>query len=402
MTSEADKYASSYERGRLALISEMLSFGPARAMDIGPQFTVAATSLQSYRFQARLNLAAIGAKSWRRELNSQTSHRVASSRPRRSRCGTLVDRVDAAQSMWNHYLGDVTDDRDATKKRVIAYYDQEAEGYLAQYRSELRDQEFYPANAIRLDMIVKLLRARGCQSVLDVGTGSGGPLLRFLREGFDAIGIDFSPKMVETAKRALADNGEDADRVSLGDVERGDTLPQRSFDAVVATGVFPHNLDDRAAYATVHAHLREDGTAFIEYRNALMSLFSLNRFSEEFFWNDLMSGDSLPPALRESARELLAHKFDTPVANIGRPRRIEYGDILARFHNPLTLDRELRDHSFALQAMHFYHYHCAPPILEKDHKDDFWIASLGMERPNDWRGLFLASAFVAEMRPVDG
>jgi len=37
------------------------------------------------------------------------------------------------------------------------------------------------------------------------------------------------------------------------------------------------------------------------------------------------------------------------------------------------------------------------PALEKPHKEQFWRASLALERPDDWRGLFMASAFVAEI-----
>jgi SAM-dependent methyltransferase len=56
-------------------------------------------------------------------------------------------------------------------------------------------------------MIIELLRARGTRTLLDVRCGSGQPLLRFLREGYDARGFDFSPRMVECARGALRDAG---------------------------------------------------------------------------------------------------------------------------------------------------------------------------------------------------
>lgn len=286
---------------------------------------------------------------------------------------------------------------DDQKKRVIQYYDQEAPCYIELYRAEQMGQEFYPANAIRLEIVVSRLKARGARRVLDIGCGSGGPLVRFLKEGFDARGIDFSPGMVNAARQVLVEGGLDPQLAALGDLERAETLPAGGFDAIVATGVFPHNLDDRAAYANVRSHLAEGGFALIEYRNALMSLFSLNRYSEPFFWHDLLHADELPRALREGTRAFLAGKFDTPVESVGRPRAIEYTDILARFHNPLTLPRELAAHGLKLAATHFYHFHCAPPSLEKPHRPEFWEASLRMEKPDNWRGLFLASAFVAEI-----
>lgn len=280
---------------------------------------------------------------------------------------------------------------------MIAFYDQEAASYIDQYRVGRLEQEFYPANDIRLDLIVRRLRERGARRLLDIGCGSGGPLVRFLREGWDARGVDFSPEMVRAARDVVTGAGFAADLVAHGDLERRDTLPADRFDAVVATGVFPHNLDDRAAYAALSSLLADDGVAFVEYRNALMALFSLNKYSEGFFWHDLLRADALPDVLREATRQLLSAKFDTPVESVGRPRAIEYTDILARFHNPLTLDDDVRTHGLAVRRLHYYHFHAAPPVLEKAHTLEFREASLGLERPDDWRGMFLASAFVAEI-----
>jgi len=283
------------------------------------------------------------------------------------------------------------------KQRVIEFYNQEAASYIEQYQLPRREQEFYPANDIRLEILVRILKARGVRTVLDIGCGSAGPLLRFLREGWDAVGFDFSPEMVSAAREVLTGAGVEPARVRAGDVEQAATIPPGSFDAVVATGVFPHNLDDRAAYANVKRALAPGGVALIEYRNALMSLYSLNRYSEPFFWHELMRADELPAELRDATRVFLAKTFDTPVESVGRPRKIEYENILARFHNPLTIGAELASHGLRLRAVHYYHFHAAPPAFERSHTRQFREASLRLEQPDDWRGMFLASAFVAEL-----
>ena len=220
-------------------------------------------------------------------------------------------------------------DRTDPKQRVIDYYNQEAAAYVQQYELPPLEPEFYPANAIRLEILVRRLRERGVRTLLDIGCGSGGPLLRFLREGWDAVGFDFSPEMVNAARRGLEEAGHDPARVRVADLEKAETLPAGAFDAVIATGVFPHNLDDAAAYANLRSAVAPQGVALVEYRNALMALFSLNRYSEPFFWHDLLGADDLPADLREATRGFLAGKFDTPVASVGRPRAIEYADILA-------------------------------------------------------------------------
>jgi hypothetical protein len=101
--------------------------------------------------------------------------------------------------------------------------------------------------------------------------------------------------------------------------------------------------------------------------------------------------------LREAARAYLSEKFDTKVQSVGKERSIEYSDILARFHNPLTIGDTLAAQGLKLNKIHYYHYHAAPPHLEKAHKSEFWEASLKLERTDDWRGMFLCSAFVAEI-----
>jgi len=289
-------------------------------------------------------------------------------------------------------------DNDA-KRKVIEYYNQEAAHYIRQYREPRLDQESYPANDIRLEIVIGRLKTIGCRTVLDVGCGSGGPLLRMLDEGFDARGLDFAPAMVAQARRALEESGHDPLRVTHGDVEDSSTLPPGPFDAIVATGVFPHNLDDGKAYAAVRAALADAGVALIEYRNALMSLFSLNVYSYQFFTRDLLDLAAMPHELAAAARLFLADRFAVPMVARETEKPIQYDQILARFHNPLVLGEELDAHGFRLERTHFYHFHCAPPHFEHSHRDAFRAASLAMERASDWRGHFLASAFVAELTP---
>jgi hypothetical protein len=42
----------------------------------------------------------------------------------------------------------------------------------------------------------------------------------------------------------------------------------------------------------------------------------------------------------------------------------------------------------------FYHYHAFPPIFQDVIPELFRERSLAMENSNDWRGYFMASAFI--------
>ena len=77
--------------------------------------------------------------------------------------------------------------------------------------------------------------------------------------------------------------------------------------------------------------------------------------------------------------------------------KISYDDILARFRNPLTIEQDLfSKNGLAVKNIHFYHYHALPPVFSEKHPKFFREKSMDLEKPGDWRGNFMASAFVVE------
>ncbi len=97
--------------------------------------------------------------------------------------------------------------------------------------------------------------------VLDVATGAGALLLAALRDGADAIGIDFSPGMVEIAQARAADISP-GERALVMDGQRLD-FPTDSFDAAFSIfGVFMFP-DPAAGFAEMARVLRPDGLAVV-------------------------------------------------------------------------------------------------------------------------------------------
>ena len=93
-------------------------------------------------------------------------------------------------------------------------------------------------------------------------------------------------------------------------------------------------------------------------------------------------------------------KVDKPVKK--EDGKIEYTDILAKFRNPLSIGDELfKPCDFSVTDIHFYHYHALPPVFENKHPKLFRELSLELEKPNDWRGYLMASAFVIEAKKTD-
>ena len=223
---------------------------------------------------------------------------------------------------------------------VAAHYDAAAETYHEQYRREsLLDAKDYPANYVRLQILSSRLAALGAKHVFDIGAGEATPLVVFAKMGMEVTGCDISNGMIEKARKNLGDAGLDPDAIGWGDAEDSVTLApyvaRGPFDAVVAAGVLPHIRNERLFLDNVAMLLEPGGTCFIEFRNKLFSLFTMNRYTKQFILNDLL-GDC-----GAAVRAAVERELDQRLATDMPPRREHLGSgapgydlILSKFHNP--------------------------------------------------------------------
>jgi SAM-dependent methyltransferase len=288
------------------------------------------------------------------------------------------------------------------KNRTRRFYDAEASDYRNLYST---DQETYPANRIRLRHVLEALQECGARTVLDLGCGSGFPLAAMLDAGLDAVGVDFSENMVAEARALLSERGHDPDRARLGDAENADSVPSAKYDAVVALGVFPHVIDEPAVVGNMARALRPGGRFIAEFRNAVFSAFTLNEYSLPFYMEAFVDsvgalGDDTP--LRSATEAFYGNAFNIPdqpapfdlSSDTGE---LTYQQLLAKFHNPLAISELLGPAGLRLEHNIYYHFHVAPPSLEGQDPSAYREKSLHMEQrlARDWRGAFMASAFVS-------
>lgn len=279
------------------------------------------------------------------------------------------------------------------------FYDQEAKDYIRMYREGYKE---YPANLIRLNFMVERLKQNRIKTILDAGCGTCGPMIKLLEKGFIVKGFDFSKEMVKEGRKELEKMGYDANLISQADLENDATLPDEKFDAIIALGVFPHILNERKALSNMRKRLKKHGLVFIEFRNDLFAAYTLNRYSLDFFLNRVVELSSLPNGIAEEIVNFYSERLKVDKSDRKEKGKITYTDILAKFHNPLNIDEELfRPTGFSIIKIHFYHYHALPPIFENKYPRLFRELSLKMEKPNDWKGYLMASAYVVEARKND-
>lgn len=140
-----------------------------------------------------------------------------------------------------------------------AFFDDEAESYDA-----LHDRVDPALNALHL-RIAAAIRMLGERpgAVLDCGMGPGRLLAELERRGWSVSGVDLSPEMVALARARIP---QCADRLVQGSAE---SLPfsSRSFDGVVATGVFEYVEDLPKAIGEVARVLRPGGVFVVSMPN---------------------------------------------------------------------------------------------------------------------------------------
>jgi hypothetical protein len=86
--------------------------------------------------------------------------------------------------------------------------------------------------------------------------------------------------------------------------------------------------------------------------------------------------------------------MDLPPVRRGKAGEPGYDEVLSRTHNPLVLRDSFAAAGFSNVRVLFYHFHALPPMLSGGMPELFLRESVAMERADDWRGHFMASAFL--------
>lgn len=295
----------------------------------------------------------------------------------------------------------MTEPRDA-EARVRSCYSTWGASYYDNYYSE---KAAYPP--VHRDLLLAALRAHGAKRLLDAGCGPASFLRDVDHRQLDVYGFDLTPEMVAEARRVLSAQGVPEDHVWEGSVldnasfDRPES-PAGPFDAAVCVGVLPHvpQESDSTVIENLRNAVRPGGFVALEARNQLFALFTLNRYSHEFFLRELIREQEMRPALGEDLWAEIDQamrgqfRMDLPPTRKGTSGEPGYDEVLSRTHNPHVLRDQLISAGFGQVKLLFYHFHCLPPLFAARAPEVFRERSLAMEDPNDWRGFYMASAFL--------
>jgi SAM-dependent methyltransferase len=144
--------------------------------------------------------------------------------------------------------------------------------------------------------------------VLDIGFGDGGFLHYAKALGWQAVGTDFDPKVVEQARA----RGLDVHQGTLGDVPG-------TFDAITLCHVIEHLNDPVATLKECFARLNPGGFIWIETPS--IDALGLKRFGSA--WRGLEPPRHLVLFNRQSLREALAGAGFSAIEDLPQPSVVE-------------------------------------------------------------------------------
>lgn len=293
-------------------------------------------------------------------------------------------------------------DTAAELERLAACYSTWGRSYFNDYYGPTA-----PYPPVHVELVRAALAAQRPRHLLDAGCGPASCLRLLVDLVPECWGFDLTPEMVEEAQRVIAALDRPSSRIAIGSVLdasafRPPDAPLQGFDAVTCIGVMTHvsESDENTALHNIHGALAPGGIAIVEARNALFSLFTMNRYTRDFMRDALLRVSEAPPEARgfmERAAEMLAStlRTDLPPVRGGKAGEPGYDEVRSRTHVPFELMEAMRRVGFVDIVCRFCHFHAAPPMTESIDPALFRKLSLALEaRPDDWRGHFLASQFV--------
>ncbi len=274
--------------------------------------------------------------------------------------------------------------------------DYEVETYTKEYK-KLRLDIRYPSDFKREQIFVKILEKHKPKKIIDAGCGSGMPLIDIKKRGFNIIGYDKAKNMVLEAKENLKKNRLSPDLVFHDDFENPKKIKNNSVDCILGMGAFYYAKNVNKTLLNQKKKLKKNGRLIFSLRNRLFDIATLNNYTK-IFLDQIYEVKKLKSQWKKRYKSLTKNFSDRKKFNF---KNIDEKGVYNHIpHNPLTINQEMAKLGLSVEGIYFYHFHAFPPEFENYDAHYFRKVSWKMENPLDWRGFFLASAFVIDCKKI--
>tara|TARA_B110000977_G_scaffold47332_1_gene64300 strand:- start:10057 stop:10899 length:843 start_codon:yes stop_codon:yes gene_type:complete len=258
--------------------------------------------------------------------------------------------------------------------------------------NKMYKKKLYEPNVKRLEIIKKLLKIYKPKKIIDAGCGTGMPLIKIKKMGFNITGYDKSDNMIKEAKKNLKIFRFPENIICAGDFENPKHIKNNSVDCILGMGTFYYSKKFNYTLRNQVKKLKKNGRLIFSLRNSLFDSSTFNDYSVNFF-SKLYNIDKFNSSIKKNFLNI----FKSFNKNKNFKKNIDDYKVYSLSHNPLTIEKQvLNKLGLKLNGIYFYHYHVLPPIFENFDNFEFKKKSYRIEKPEDWKGYFLASAFVVD------
>jgi SAM-dependent methyltransferase len=148
--------------------------------------------------------------------------------------------------------------------------------------------------------LIKLMKGRGTNNVLDLGNGTGRHIVYLAKNGFTVFGLDSSPEAIHATQKWLSEEGLTAD-LKLGNMTEKLPYKDSFFDAVITIKVINHGDS-----ATVHKIAQEITRILKQGGLLFVAVTTSNKMAKR--WEQIEPNTFIPLDGREKG---LVHHFFT-------------------------------------------------------------------------------------------
>ena len=282
---------------------------------------------------------------------------------------------------------------------AFQFFNREKE--VKQYSDMYKKLDFdfsYPANVKREQIFVELLNKYKPTNIIDAGCGAGMPLIDIKKKGFDIIGYDKAKNMILEAKENLKKNNLSPDLVFYDDFEDPKEVKVNSVDCILGMGAFYYAKNVNKTLLNQKKKLKKNGRLIFSLRNRLFDIITLNNYTNKFL-DEIYEVKKLKKEWKNKYKHLTKNFTDRK--KLKSKINIDEAGVFNHIpHNPLTISQEMEKLGLSVEGIYFYHFHALPPVFEVYDKHYYRKISWQIENPLDWRGFFLASAFVIDCKKI--
>ena len=265
--------------------------------------------------------------------------------------------------------------------------------YYSQLYKKINFKESYPADVKRLEIFKLLIKKYKPKTIVDAGCGAGMPLIQIKKMGFNITGYDKAKNMVQEAKANLIKYKLPENLIDTGNFENPKHIKDNSIDCILGMGTIYYSKKFIQTLKNQRKKLKKNGRLIFSLRNQLFDIATLNNYSIKFFSN-LYEINKSNKYIKKKYLRLFQGYSDRKKFKLNN---IDDSQVYSKTYNPLTIENLILSKvGLKCNGIYFYHFHALPPIFENIDKINFRKQSFKIEKPNDWRGYFIASGFVVD------